>query len=372
MPQKLFNEGRIPHGYEVFIILSSPFFNGKTDDERENLKLDQNELNIIKRIFTKSASEILNEKIPQIKKLNEKAVEEMSNKYPYLAGMFNRECIGLIDEEESVEFAQHELLKREKALFDADSIPDDKLEESLNTSARKLAQYILYRTKIIKKLSELDLSSTEGTFHDIIIPRRKICNSSNFQDDLFINNIWLLDDKFMTYSFILSDEEMSKLLKILAIDDELENPKKRPDIAVVFSSDVLNSEDTKKSDVVIVEVKKPAANMDEKRKTIAQLRDRARRLLKYSPSKIDRMWSYGIIPFDDEFRRELDETDWYKVYSQGEVYYKELTISADDGQKHKLITYLMSHDTIWKDAETRNSTFLKILKEGFHTPVKTE
>ena len=46
---------------------------------------------------------------------------------------------------------------------------------------------------------------------------------------------WLLDDKFMTYSHVLSDQEMSDLLDVLKIDDdELTNPNKRPDIAVVF------------------------------------------------------------------------------------------------------------------------------------------
>ena len=105
LPQKLFKEGGIPTGHEVFMILSSPFFNGKTDDEREHLKLDQSEINIIRKVFTKIASEILNEKIPQVKQLNEKTIKQMSDKYPHLAGMFDKEYIGLINEEESVEAA---------------------------------------------------------------------------------------------------------------------------------------------------------------------------------------------------------------------------------------------------------------------------
>lgn len=365
LPQRIFNEGKIPQGNEVFLILTSSFFDGKTDDDHENLKLDPADLPLIKRVFTKYASEILNKEIPELKTLNENAVVKMADKYPFLNGLFDKEYVGLIDEEESVAAAQNELFKQEKILLEADSIPDDKIEETLNTSARKLAQYILYRTKIIKKLSAMKLEESEGTFHDIIIPRKKVCNTLNFQNDLYLNNVWLLDDKFMTYSHVLSDQEMSDLLKVLAIDDELENPNKRPDIAVVFSSDVSDTTSTQKSDVVIVELKKPNASFDEKRKVEAQIRDRARRLLKYSPGKIDRLWAYGIMPFDDEFRRELKETKWHKVFSQGEVYYQEMSIYADDGNEHMLAVYLMSHDTLWKDAETRNSTFLKILKDGF-------
>ena len=177
----------------------------------------------------------MNEKIPQVKQLNEKTIKQMSDKYPHLAGMFDKEYIGLINEEESVEAAQNEMFKKEKTLLNADSIPDEKVEESLNTSARKLAEYILYRTKIIAKLKQMNENEPEGSFHDVIIPRKKICSSSNFHEDLFFNNVWLLDDKFMTYSHVLSDQEMSDLLDVLKIDDdELTNPNKRPDIAVVF------------------------------------------------------------------------------------------------------------------------------------------
>lgn len=366
LPQKLFKEGGIPTGYEVFMILSSPFFNGKTDDEREHLKLDQSEINIIRKVFTKIASEILNEKIPQVKQLNEKTIKQMSDKYPHLAGMFDKEYIGLINEEESVEAAQNEMFKKEKTLLNADSIPDEKVEESLITSARKLAEYILYRTKIIAKLKQMNENEPEGSFHDVIIPRKKICSSSNFHEDLFFNNVWLLDDKFMTYSHVLSDQEMSDLLDVLKIDDdELANPNKRPDIAVVFSSDISDTTSPEKADVVIVELKKASANFDEKRKVEAQLRDRGRRLLKYSPDKIDRIWAYGIIPFEPEFIRELKELEWHEVFSQGNVYYKELTIYADDDKRHMMCTYLMSYDTLWKDAAIRNSTFLKILQNGF-------
>ncbi len=365
LPQKIFNEGRIPQGNEVYLILTSSFFEGRTDDERENLKIDPADLSEIKRVFTKHASEILNREIPELKELNEKAVIKMADKYPFLNGLFDKEYVGLIDEEESVAVAQYELFKQEKILLEADTIPDDKIEETLNTSARKLAQYILYRTKIIKKLSQINLEDTEGTFHDIIIPRKKICHSSEFQKDLYFNNVWILDDKFMTYSHVLSDQEMSDLLEVLMIDDELENPNKRPDIAIVFSSDISDPETTQKSDVVIVELKKPSANFDEKRKVESQLRDRGRRLLKYSPDRIDRIWAYGIIPFEPEFIRELKETDWHEVFSQGDVYYKELKILADDGKEHMMIAYLMSHETLWKDAEIRNSTFLKILKDEF-------
>lgn len=48
---------------------------------------------------------------------------------------------------------------------------------------------------------------------------KRILRSGDFSQDIYINNTWILDDKFMTYSTILSDMEMTDLLRELTKDE---------------------------------------------------------------------------------------------------------------------------------------------------------
>ena len=76
--------------------------------------------------------------------------------------------------------------------------------------------------------------------------------------------------------------------------------------------------------------------------------------------------SDGIVDFDNEFTRSLKEEQYLEVFSSDKYYYKELSIIPDYDES-KLIPIgvnLLSMDAVLKDAETRNSTFLNILREG--------
>ena len=46
----------------------------------------------------------------------------------------------------------------------------------------------------------------------------------DFVNDLYRNNSWLLDDKYMTYETVLSDREMSELVSFIT-DEEVEEMK---------------------------------------------------------------------------------------------------------------------------------------------------
>ena len=146
-------------------------------------------------------------------------------------------------------------------------------------------EYILYRNVIIKNLKQIDKKNPEADIHDIIVPRKKVCGKAGFINDLYTNNAWLLDDKYMSYSTILSDLEMNKLMPYLALDGENVDDEKRPDIAIVFSNDFHNPvgqvEVQTKTDVVIVELKKLGLPLAKREEVVSQLKQRARKLAKY-------------------------------------------------------------------------------------------
>ena len=118
--------------------------------------------------------------------------------------------------------------------------------------------------------------------------------------------------------------------------------------------------------------------MDNKR-IVEQIKQRARRLISLYPDKIQRMWFFGVVEFDSELRVDMREGRWTKIFSSGEVYYNEIPVLPTDKDMNPLgettipvSVTLLSFEALYKDAQTRNETFLKILKEGIQQAVKAK
>ena len=346
-----------------------------TNPSREALTLDEQELKVVKTLFRKNATIILNEKIPSIQEENKHITKTLNNNYPHLMGYFDEQPVGIIDRNKAIEVAQHKFFQAQKEVLDApNTVSQEQYEKALNISSRTLMEYILYRNVIIKNLKGIDYKNTEADIHDIIVPRKKICTKPDLINDLYTNNAWLLDDKYMSYSTILSDIEMNKLMPYLALDGENVEDEKRPDIAIVFSNDIQSEESTKsdgnkpqKTDVVIVELKKLGLPLAKREEVVSQLKQRARKLVGYYPNKIQRIWFYGIVDIDAEFRISLKEERYTELFSAGSMFYKEHSVLIDEEKDIRVPVglYILSFEAFLKDAETRNSTFLNVLKQGF-------
>lgn len=377
IPIDIISKEATPKGYEIVFLLYSNFFNGRTNPSREELTLEDQELKVVKQLFRKNAAIILNEKIPTIQEENRQIVKSLNNNYPHLTGLFDEQSIGIIDRNKAIETAQRKFFQAQKEVLDApDTVSQEQYEKALNISSRTLMEYILYRNFIIKNLKKIDYKKTESDIHDIIIPRKKICIKTGLIDDLYTNNAWLLDDKYMSYSTILSDLEMNKLMPFLALEGENAEDEKRPDIAIVFSNDIKMSESQdaeqeneiqRKTDVVIVELKKLGLPLAKREEVVSQLKQRARKLAKYYPDKIQRIWFYGIVDIDTEFRIALKEEHYTELFSEGSMFYKEHSVILDEEKDIRVPVglYILSFEAFLKDAEIRNSTFLNVLKQSF-------
>ncbi len=370
---ELLSKESIPQGYEIVFLLYSTLFVGKTNTSRQELTLTDNELNTVKKVFRERVAEIINNEIPDIQERNKEVKKSLFNRYPHLYGYFDSESIGLVDRNELLKEAQSKFFHAQKDILEANGLTNDQYEKSIEISSRLLTEYILYRNIIIKKLETVNSKNTEADIHNIIVPMRKTFRKDALISDIYNNNAWLLDDKYMTYNTILSDEEMDKLVLEIAIEgDNIKKDDTRPDIALVFSANP-NISDIK-FDVVIVELKKMGLNLAKKEELISQLRQRARKLLNYYPKQIQRIWFYGIVDFDDEFERSLKEDDYLEVFSIDKHYYKELKIIPDYDTNEKVLVgvHLLSFNSFLKDADSRNSTFLNLLKEGLKNNIPSE
>ena len=353
----------IPKGYELIFLLKSSFFDGKVDPSRQVITLNDETLKWTKKLFRNKIAEIVQKEIPVFREKNEKTMQSLQKTYPHLLGYFDEDEIGLISRGQSLENAQQKFIRDQKMILEAESLDEKKYNKALEMSSRSLAEYILYREKIIGRLESITKKDSEAKIHDLILPRKSIIKASKHVNDIYNNNLWLFDNKYMTYSKALSDRAITEILEEIT-QESTDKDDTRPDIAIIFSD---NPDMNLCVDVVIIELKKRGITLAKTEEVISQLRQRAIKLLKYYPNKIQRIWFYGIVEFNDEFKLSLKNDHYAPLFSKDSLYYKENEwyLDLNSPIPYKVGTYILSIDAFIQDAKAQNYTFLEILKTGF-------
>ncbi len=59
-------------------------------------------------------------------------------------------------------------------------------------------------------MQTLNAKNKEADIHNLIAPKSSEFKDENIITDLYNNNVWIFDDKFMSYYMVLSEAEMSK------------------------------------------------------------------------------------------------------------------------------------------------------------------
>ncbi|POM20656.1 hypothetical protein CSX04_02072 [Burkholderia cepacia] len=200
--------------------------------------------------------------------------------------------------------------------------------------------------------------NSEDEIHNLIVPRRVDFHKDAIASDIYQNNAWLLDDKFMTFRTILSEARMDKVINAIRLDGEPSGENGRPDIAMIFSADPADSTPV---DVVVIEIKKKSDDEKENQYAINQLLERADKLAQHC-TNIQRIWYYAVLQINDSFARSLRQQKWAPLFSKGRVYYQEFPTERPDRTVVPTPMFVMSFDAIVSDAQSRNHTFLEILR----------
>lgn len=359
----IITDDNIPFGYEMIFLLSSTYFDGKVSGSRQELNIPEKDRNVVKKLFRTKIMEVLKKVIPVISENNQKIKENLANTYPHLLGYFETDTIGFVKREETIKKAQEKFFKEQREVLEASTLTEEKYQKSIELSSRALTEYILYRQLTIDKLKKINKNNSEADIHNLIVPMGKKLQKSNFINDLYSNNAWLLDDKYMTYKTILSDKVMSQVVKSITEEDTAAD-NSEPDITLIFSND---PNETEKVDVVIVEIKKRGLKLEDNTTAIVQLEKRSTKLMQYYPNKIQRIWFYAIVEFNDELKLYLENNRYTSLFSTDTMYYteKQQKLSLTDINLVSVGYYILSLDAFINDAASRNSTFLNILKQHF-------
>lgn len=366
----------LPNKDSFIMLLCSSYFDGKDDDSRSDLTrlLEVKVASIFVPILLsditpqlrKNAHKIIIDKYPQLTNQNKTAEDDAIKEMPYLAEFIKKDKDIIKSKEVLISKASKEFIsekirvkdKFEKILSDKEIDPEE-FTNAVNDisiiASAELGEYILYRDNIIRALknSMNNPLIMEKFLHNIFMPMRKTIYSENDEKHL-LSNLWLFDDKFMTYSYAASDITINQIVNTIKEKNEkIFKKRNRPDLTVFYNN--INGI----KDVLMVEFKGINADGDEKNKSLSELPNDIA-IIRKNIDNINTIWGYIVTTIDDDFAftiendgrfNQLFTTEDNKRFYYG--FFKNLNAHI----------YIIDLNVIVSDSASRNKTFLEILKK---------
>lgn len=337
----------------ILFLLSSDYLDGKVNDTRDDFSIHPKQKNsLLDELSWADIQEKLSEKLKEILLENNIDIEENSKKEleiaiknaPYLSkyitdNQYGKDSVQLINEAEKKFSEDKQILRNDTHT----SQQEYKRKLSLTTQT-ELAEYIFDRQKIIDSLKKITNEETlEQEMHNLFMKKNTSDESQNYKS----NNLWLFDDRFMIYDKIFSDQQIKQIFP------ELSDNLHKPDILSVVSNTYIKDDIT---DIVIIELKKPI-NKITPAGAEEQLLKYARYVNQSSNDNKIRIWAYAFLAFGEEVINSLNDKSYNKIptHSQNPIYYKYHNANS-------VIINFMDYLALADDANTRNTTFMNILK----------
>ncbi len=352
----------------MIFLLESPVLDKYVNDERNEFEINKTNpdletqltWNNINQKLEDTLNEIINSKFPGIKEKKSTLLKRIAEEYPYLVDFLDTKDVigGVFKEDPFIEGAEKKYLKRKlafrKTLREGKGIPKENLQKAQNFASLELTQYIQFRDNILNEFSKLLTPTTlEKEIHNLFIPQHCTADKA-LPLPLKKNNLWILDDNLMSYSYLQSEKKIKEFIskvKLLLPASEKDNKelRSRPDIALYFDSDNGNR-------AVLIEFKSPTA--DYKNSGVSQLMYYAQTLQR---AGVTEMYLYLIAEVDDPYEKVLLITNNFtKVFSPEGKYYRCYW------SEFNACVQVMSLCTILNNAKLRNNTFMDIINLLHH------
>ncbi|WP_423600715.1 ATP-binding protein [Roseateles sp. MS654] len=343
------------------IFITSSYFNNRSNIERQRLELPRTEedVDLVSPISREKLMPRIHDECMRL--INDSAdggvdqfkasnIGKLRKYYPFIRVDALGGHAALLDADEIVKTYRAQQARKEDQLIEAlESGKPVSLDDMSHLASEDLARFIVHRALVIDSLANLPDDCAEEAIHRAILPKKS--DGSELRE----NNVWLVDDKFLSYSSIHSDEALCKILEEVA-DDVESRQQRRPDVAAFFSKD----SDDKPNKLVIIEFKKPGANIYENNTSLLQCRLYAGALADRIPT-VREVFAFSIVEIDDEFYRDMKQTGFKDVFSLSErVVYNDFLIGDDSSVPLHL--YVMPAATLIRDAKARNRVFEEVLQ----------
>lgn len=302
----------------------------------------------------------------KIKDYNKKILNDIREKDEILHYInfidLEKEKYFFFNDETVYKYAKGEYNKLETSIINNKEVTDDELKKYINTN---LNAYIIYRQRIIEKLKEIFEKENEHTkekvIHNLFLEQK----TENLELDLSNNNLWILDDKFMTFDSYYSDEELKNIFE--KSQNSFNMDSCRPDILMFKNK---KNDETK---VVILEFKRSEANNYDYVKGAEQLENYAN-YIALEKVKCKEFYCYLFINSDalkkDNYNNTIQtyiNRNYVPIYTSSDevVYCRKVSLVAP-GRDGKIIgtanVFIVTYNAIIEDAFSRNKTFIDIIK----------
>ena len=366
-------------GYTLY--LTSNFFDEYVDTKGERIDVSCDDIVYIQN----KINEILDDKFKKViennRKVSKRNLKNFQQKYPSLEAFIVESTIiedkNIVNEGEIIQSAINEKSRIEKKFWnqiDRDPInEEDRFSDSedcqkLLTSSLHI--YVKHREIVLQRLYTLiqkfdeegnDKSELESTVHELFINRgTTLSDSSNINH---LHNLWILDDKFTTFSN----------------DFKAKSTKSGQPLSDIY---IWADDPGKVKQILIFELKSTtkahnAGNKEEG--MIAQVKRYAQDFYK-NPTKTlnwdidtDRVQYTGIIlARKSDINKELTSLNigggnFNPIPFLSDSYYYDDSFPKDDNPRNKkdIRLELYSFEDIYELASNRNAVFFKLLKKEF-------
>ena len=349
----------------LIAFLVSDYLDDVVGDARTDFNIAEYQLPLtdIDDYFDNKLGEILFSFYPNLELDNQEVIDEAIEENPHLAEFIRSDPSTIKRKDKLVKNARKKFETKKdtvrakfKQILNNAEIKHDEFEKVLNDvthlQSLELASYIAYRQQVIegfKRLISIN-EPIEKYLHNIFMQKQ---TDSTDSETIYSNNIWLLDDKFMSYAYAASDRTINQITEqIQERYAEKYKVANRPDMVLFYSKD-----ENASRDAVLIEFKGIDASFDEKNKSLTELPNNID-LIKSNIPNIKRVWAYIITGIDNDFARSIRNQARYKaLFTNGDdekIYY-------DYFEDHEAHVYIVDVNAIAIDAETRNKVFLDLI-----------
>lgn len=302
--------------------------------------------------------EILSVVIPEYEAKKKKQKVAIIEKRPYLAKyVLSNEAIGILDEKEEIKNAQKAFNKEKNVCLElidsGNSLNEQQKEKLKDALSIELSEYMWLRFNRLKDIKKLldNKELNEGLIHNLFLPKGAELDEDTYLiEDIHKNNLWLIDDRFMSYRYAFSDKKIAKIKEKIQDENQSVMDSKEPDFLVVFD-ELLKSENDAKG--VAVEIKSFGCNDDEIIKGITQLTKN--RMAFGKSEKIKEFYYYLIANVSKPVEEYLEADGFKKIFStSGKIFF-----SAEKN------SYVLPIETLVNECEKRHEIFFKILQKQY-------
>lgn len=365
-------------GYTLY--LTSNFFDEYVDTKGERIDVSCDDITCIQN----KVNEILDDKFKNIiesnRKVSKRNLKTFQQKYPSLEAFVVESNIvsdkNIINEREIIQSAIDEKSRIEKKFWnqiDRDPINEEDEHFSDTEDCQKLLNsslhiYVKHRESVLKQLHTLiqkfkedgsPKPELEATVHDLFMKRGTILSESSNVNHL--HNLWILDDKFTTFSTNFKAKSTKPGQSLSDIYIWADDPEKTKQILIFELKSTTKAHNAgNKEEGMIAQVKRYAQDFYKNPNKILNWR-----------ANVDKVQYLAIIlAGKSDIDKELTSNNVGKYYSipfLEDSYYCDDEFSKDNSPKNKMPIRieLYSFEDIYELASNRNNIFFKLLKKEF-------